>query len=408
MTIDAPHTESDQAAGAVPAGPPDVIDALLGIEDGSPLAALRAHRPEVRTHTQASYDALFTPWRPDAPAAAGERPAAGANGKPGRGTLSTGVGPEERYATALRVAVLHAHQPLVEHFRARLAGAGAGGVAAADVEAGLSEALPPRTAAILAHAELLALRPAAATPDDHERLRAAGLDTAGIVTVSQLVSFVSFQARVLTGLALLAGVGRGVPGGSAGQVPVPEMPFTQGQVGWEPWLPPLDLADATDEQRAALPGFRADMPYFRLLALDPAVLVARTATDNGIFYTRGGAPRAERELAATTASRLNGCVFCASVHSRFAAHFGKRPEDVQRLLDEGIGADLGDERWNAVANLAAKLSWTPSAAEPSDVARLRAAGLAEPEILDIIQATAFFAWANRLMLTLGGPVPPPA
>ncbi|HEY5833881.1 alkylhydroperoxidase domain protein [Streptomyces sp.] len=378
-----PGADTDQVGGP-PYGPPDVVDALLGIEDGTPLAALRALRPEVRAHTQGSYDALFDP------------------------AVSTGVTPEERFATALRVAALHAHEPLADHFRSRLAGAAPGGAAAADVEAGRTDALPARTAAMLVHAELLALRPAAATPDDHERLRAAGLDTAQIVTVSQLVSFVSFQARVLTGLALLAGVDRGVPGGSAGQVPVPEFPFTLAEVGWEPWLPPLEMADATDEQRAALPGFRADMPYFRLLALDPAVLVERTATDNGIFYTRGGAPRADRELAATTASRLNGCVFCASVHSRFAAHFGKRTEDVQRLLDEGLGADLGDERWNAVVNLAAKLSWTPSAAEPSDVARLRRAGLEDPEILDIVQATAFFAWANRLMQTIGGPVPPPA
>ena len=35
--------------------------------------------------------------------------------------------------------------------------------------------------------------------------------------------------------------------------------------------------------------------------------------------------------------------------------------------------------------------------------RLRAAGLGDLEILDLVQATAFFAWANRLMLTLGEP-----
>ena len=37
--------------------------------------------------------------------------------------------------------------------------------------------------------------------------------------------------------------------------------------------------------------------------------------------------------------------------------------------------------------------------------RLRAIqlGLQELEILDVMQAGAFFAWANRLMLTLGEP-----
>lgn len=34
---------------------------------------------------------------------------------------------------------------------------------------------------------------------------------------------------------------------------------------------------------------------------------------------------------------------------------------------------------------------------------LREQGLGELELLDLVQATAFFAWVNRLMLTLGEP-----
>ena len=75
---------------------------------------------------------------------------------------------------------------------------------------------------------------------------------------------------------------------------------------------------------------------------------ARTLTDKDIFYnTDAGLPRAERELAAAATSRFNGCIYCASVHARFAATYSKREEDVQRLLDDGVGADLG-ERWNAI------------------------------------------------------------
>jgi alkylhydroperoxidase family enzyme len=36
--------------------------------------------------------------------------------------------------------------------------------------------------------------------------------------------------------------------------------------------------------------------------------------------------------------------------------------------------------------------------------RLRAAGLSEEEILDLILSTALFGWANRLMHVLGEPV----
>ncbi|MGO7522845.1 carboxymuconolactone decarboxylase family protein, partial [Rhizobium brockwellii] len=69
--------------------------------------------------------------------------------------------------------------------------------------------------------------------------------------------------------------------------------------------------------------------------------------------------RAERELAATAASRTNGCIFCASVHSRFASHHSKRTQDVQRLLDEGTGTDLGS-RWNAIVSSSVALTETPS------------------------------------------------
>ena len=73
-----------------------------------------------------------------------------------------------------------------------------------------------------------------------------------------------------------------------------------------------------------------------LLARDPDILQFRTKTDKDIFYnTKSGLPRAERELSAAATSRYNGCIFCASVHARFATQFSKRHDEVQRLLDEG-------------------------------------------------------------------------
>jgi alkylhydroperoxidase domain protein len=166
------------------------------------------------------------------------------------------------------------------------------------------------------------------------------------------------------------------------------------------------MADSSPAQVAALARRRGNSPYFRLLALDARVLTERTATDLGIFYTHGGAPRAERELAAAATSRLNGCIYCASVHAARSAQLSKREEDVDRLLDRGVGSipDLElDERWQAVVELAVELARTPMAATVEHVARLRELGLSDLEILDIAQSAAFFSWANRLMLTLGEP-----
>ena len=51
------------------------------------------------------------------------------------------------------------------------------------------------------------------------------------------------------------------------------------------------------------------------------------------------------------------------------------------------------------------LTDTPSNFGQDEIAKLRAAGLDDFEITDVISASAFFNWANRLMLSLGEPVP---
>jgi alkylhydroperoxidase domain protein len=184
--------------------------------------------------------------------------------------------------------------------------------------------------------------------------------------------------------------------------------FTQQGLGWVPWLLPVAEDDLTEQQRDALiEPARAKMPYFRLLARDPEALRARTLTDLDIFFNvSGGIGRAERELAAAATSRHNGCVFCASVHAAAATRESGREADVQRLLDEGVDADLGDDTWNAVAAASVALADTPLEFGADDIHRLRDVGLADDEIVDVIGGAAFFNWANRLMLSLGEPEVP--
>ena len=180
--------------------------------------------------------------------------------------------------------------------------------------------------------------------------------------------------------------------------------FTRDQLDWLPWLEPLAESELTPRHMAALVDApRAKSPYFRLLARDPAVLEARTRTDKDIFYNpKDGLPRAERELAAAATSRLNGCIYCASVHARHAAVYSKREGDVDKLLEKGVDADL-DERWNAIVAASVALTAIPITFGPEHVARLRKAALDDLALVDLINAASFFNWANRLMLSLGVP-----
>jgi alkylhydroperoxidase domain protein len=184
--------------------------------------------------------------------------------------------------------------------------------------------------------------------------------------------------------------------------------FTRDMLDWLPWLEPMAEADMTEHHiKSLVDAARVKSPYFRLLARDPDVLEARTRTDKDIFYNpEAGLPRAERELAAAATSRLNGCIYCASVHARFAATYSKRVDDVQRLLDEGVEAKL-DERWEAIVAASVALTALPMTFGKDHVERLRAVGLDDAAIADLIGAASFFNWANRLMLSLGVPATQP-
>jgi len=185
--------------------------------------------------------------------------------------------------------------------------------------------------------------------------------------------------------------------------------FTLDVVTWRPWIETVDQVGPTAEQLAALEKHTSNRDYFATLAHDAPALRERTALFNAIMYghagAAGGASRSDRELAATATSRANGCVYCASVHARLHAQLTKDPALILRLLDDGVAA-AQPERERAVIDYAVKLTRDPSGMTAADLAPLRAAGYNDAEILDINNAAAVFAWANRLMLTLGeGTVP---
>jgi uncharacterized peroxidase-related enzyme len=183
----------------------------------------------------------------------------------------------------------------------------------------------------------------------------------------------------------------------------PMRDFTHGELNWRPWITPVDLDTATPEQLTALkvtPSNRAVGAYSLVLAHDPQALSERSPLYNGIMFGQKGLPRAERELGAVAASRINGCAYCASVHALRFTQLSKQPEVMEKIQADGVDAKL-DPRLKAIVDYSAKLSRDPAALTAADAAPLRAQGLSDMEILDLTHAVAMFAWANRLMQTLG-------
>lgn len=193
-------------------GAMDIIDTLAGIEPGSALDGIRAKRVQARDNAQKSYLALFEPID------------------------ASDFSLVERAAVAVFVAGLHGESNIAAFYGTRLAAAGAvpGLAEAIEVEiaqgktsgpygafpagplsgenkAGLiyrvpadrKAALGSRLAAALEHAHLLVFRPRDAAASDMKALLAAGWSNTGIVTLSQLIAFLSFQVRVVAGLRVL-------------------------------------------------------------------------------------------------------------------------------------------------------------------------------------------------------------
>ncbi|WP_299816421.1 peroxidase-related enzyme [uncultured Roseibium sp.] len=182
--------------------------------------------------------------------------------------------------------------------------------------------------------------------------------------------------------------------------------FTRSVPDWRPRVEPIKLEDATPEQLEALqvtPSNTKISAYVLTLAHDVETLKVRSPLFNGIMYDKGGLSREERELGALAASMVNHCIYCAAVHASRHAQIAKDTSVTDELFAKGTKADLSP-RNRAIFDFAHALSQTPSEASPEQMSALRAAGLDDAEILDLILSSALFGWANRLMHVLGDPV----
>lgn len=188
----------------------DAIDLLAGIEPGSFLDALRRRKPITRDNAQASFDALFAPG--------------------GSSEMSTA----ERALVAAFIAGIHEDREAIAFYGERLS---ASGIAPALTSALETEthramgsgpygkysagplsvedspgpdylvedrsALGARLSAALAYVHRLVFHPRDAAPEHLRALEEAGWSATGIVTLSQLVAFLSFQLRAAAGLRAL-------------------------------------------------------------------------------------------------------------------------------------------------------------------------------------------------------------
>jgi uncharacterized peroxidase-related enzyme len=168
----------------------------------------------------------------------------------------------------------------------------------------------------------------------------------------------------------------------------------------------VSLDSATPEQIAVLEESHPKAKvsdYYLFLVHQPEILKQRSVAFNAIMYASGGLPRAERELGATVVSRVNGCVYCASVHAQRFEQLAKRTDAIVEVFNDPHTAGTSS-RERAIVQFSIDLTSHPDRVSPASIQALKDEGLTALEILDLIHSVSIFAWANRLMLNLGEPV----
>ncbi|MFT4067917.1 CMD domain-containing protein [Paraburkholderia sp.] len=347
----------------------DVVNHVVMPGDMRIPGMLRQPRQKIAESMQASYAALF---------------------EESRGSLSQSL----RFNAASDVARLSGQPELAGFYSGRAEHA-------QDSTAGETVALKE---AVLSHVHGVTLHPSQRRAEDLAALGAAGLSQYDIITLSQLIGFVAFQSRVVTGVQALCG--HAAPTEPA---PLPRLEirpgFTADTIEWSSWLSPLDIESASAEQLAVLdesgPSARQS-PYYLTLVHNAKVLQKRSETYNAVMYAPGGLSRVDREMSALVVSVVNGCHYCASVHAQRLNQLSRRTDLSATVMADPLAASLTPKE-RAVSEFAIRLTLAADAFGCNDLSALRDLGVSDAEILDLIHVVAIFGWANRLMLTLGQP-----
>ncbi|MDH0682315.1 MULTISPECIES: CMD domain-containing protein [Achromobacter] len=373
----------------------DLVDQLVGLTPGTQTFDVRHKRDKVAAATQGSYDALFDPALP-------------------------GLSLTDRLLVALYATRITPSPLLAAHYRARAVEAGAAAADIAVAESGKpADAANPQLAAVLEFTRKLIEKPVEGDEAALKTLPAAGVSTPAVVTLSQLIAFLSYQTRLVAGLvAMKAAEGQGAgsaaaeatavinPGNTEPGDVIKAHGFTNEVLEWKAWLDVVNVDTATPEQIAVLEESHPKAKvsdYYLFLVHQPEILRQRSTAFNAIMYAPGGMSRAERELGATVVSRVNGCVYCASVHAQRFEQLAKRNDVIGQVFEDPITAGT-TKREQAIGKFSIQITEAQADVNAASIQALKDVGLNDGEILDLLHSDAIFAWANRLMLNLGEPV----
>ncbi len=155
-----------------------------------------------------------------------------------------------------------------------------------------------------------------------------------------------------------------------------------------------DLASYFRSQRAAW-GFLPN--YAAAFSTRPDVAQAWNVLNATI---RDGMDRRRFEIATIAAARALRSTYCTAAHSKFLRDVCGDEATMQSITEQPDGATL-DPQDRAVYEFAGKVATDAASVEAQDVNRLRAAGLTDPEIADVVFAASARCFFTAVLDGLG-------
>lgn len=123
-----------------------------------------------------------------------------------------------------------------------------------------------------------------------------------------------------------------------------------------------------------------------------------------LHHPRNTLPKAYLEAIGVYVSSLNKCEYCVEHHVAGMARLigdSERSDAIRRALESRQPEDVFQGAELAGLQYASKLTLAADDITEQDIEALRESGLDDGQILEVNQVTAYFGYANRIVLGLG-------
>ena len=132
----------------------------------------------------------------------------------------------------------------------------------------------------------------------------------------------------------------------------------------------------------------------------PSRLAAWVGQFDAVMAPTETLPAAEREMIAVAVSMANACSYCLVSHGYSVRKLTRDPVNGDLITLDYRRAEL-TPRQRAILDYATKLTVRPAECEAADLDALRAHGLSDEDLWDVIEVAAMFNFTNRMAHATG-------